>query len=52
MIESLDRAREYGGRDLFAALITDIDHFVSGAEQFDDMTMLLFERIADIPATD
>ncbi len=45
MIESLDRARGYAGRDLFAALITDIDNFVSGAEQFDDMTMLLFERV-------
>ncbi len=45
MIESLDRARGYAGRDLFAALINDIDTFVSGAEQFDDMTMLLFERV-------
>ncbi len=46
MIESLDRAGDLGGRDLFAAVITDIDQFVSGAEQFDDMTMLLVERVS------
>lgn len=44
MIESLNRACGDSGSSVFVDITCDIERFISGAEQFDDMTMLLFER--------
>ena len=43
MIRSLDGCSSSNGKAVFDALTSDIRQFISGAEQFDDMTMLLLE---------
>ena len=43
LIESLNRNRNGSVEEIIWAVKTDIDAFVGGAPQFDDITMLLFE---------
>ena len=43
MVESLNRHRDASIKELLENVKKDIDTFVDGAEQFDDITMLVFE---------
>ena len=43
MIDSLNRNRDRSAEEIVQALKADIDEFVGDTQQFDDLTMLLFE---------
>lgn len=47
MIAALDLSVSGTGREIFDALCADIESFTEGAEQYDDITMLLFEYRGD-----
>ena len=49
---ALNRVGEAGPREILAGVKADVDAFVNGAEQFDDMTMLcMVYRGGNAPGT-